>query len=386
MSETESQTLFDKPIGSHLDHEHFWIDHQRLLLSRGYLLRPRYHPGWVPPWTQDGARSAVEYEESRQETRQNVLDAIRVADGSKVVLKRVRTWTSEISLGRYFNSEEVLNDPHNRTYRLLDIIPLPDDDDFALIAMPFLRRFDSPIFQSLEEVTEAMLQFLQGLEFMHRHNVAHRDACSLNLMMDCTNVLPLGFHFSAPWTHDGVVFGVPWRRRSLFSPVGYFFIDFGLADYWPEGPQQTRAVGVFGQDKTVPELSDTVPYNPFKVDIYQLGNVFTALNRKYPAMARRFEPLASSMTQLNPDDRPTAPEALAAFESIYSSISHDELVQRLYLRSPSPDGSSVSGDSDSDFELNTDSGSEDEGLPERDSQDAHEDISNEMRNLNVSEE
>jgi hypothetical protein len=29
-----------------------------------------------------------------------------------------------------------------------------------------------------------------------------------------------------------------------------------------------------GQVKTVPELSNLVPYNPFKTDVYQLGYTF----------------------------------------------------------------------------------------------------------------
>jgi len=32
------------------------------------------------------------------------------------------------------------------------------------------------------------------------------------------------------------------------------------------------ALGTLGQVKTVPELSDEVPYNPFKADVYQLGH------------------------------------------------------------------------------------------------------------------
>ncbi|KAF7306395.1 Protein kinase domain-containing protein [Mycena indigotica] len=35
--------------------EHFWVNHQRFLRSRGYELRPRYHSDWVPSWTLPGA-------------------------------------------------------------------------------------------------------------------------------------------------------------------------------------------------------------------------------------------------------------------------------------------------------------------------------------------
>ena len=55
----------------------------------------------------------------------------------------------------------------------------------------------------------------------------------------------------------------------------YYFIDFGLSTDYPEGIDNASDVGIYGQNKTVPELSDTVPYNPFKVDIYQLGSAFS---------------------------------------------------------------------------------------------------------------
>ncbi len=39
--------------------------------------------------------------------------------------------------------------------------------------------------------------------------------------------------------------------------------------FHPEGPENARAVGLSGQYNVMPELSLSVPYNPFKVDIFQ---------------------------------------------------------------------------------------------------------------------
>ena len=33
-----------------LAHELFWRDNQGWLAGRGYMLRPRYRPGWKPSW------------------------------------------------------------------------------------------------------------------------------------------------------------------------------------------------------------------------------------------------------------------------------------------------------------------------------------------------
>lgn len=36
--------------------EHYWKDRYHWLLDRGFQLRSRYHPDWVPTWEQDPSR------------------------------------------------------------------------------------------------------------------------------------------------------------------------------------------------------------------------------------------------------------------------------------------------------------------------------------------
>ena len=91
--------------------------------------------------------------------------------------------------------------------------------------------------------------------------------------MDEESVIPNRSHFCRPWTYDGLNRIKDWRDRCQVA-VNYYYIDFGLSDLYPNGSQNALAVGTSGQIKTVPELSNQVPYNPFKVDIYQLGYTF----------------------------------------------------------------------------------------------------------------
>src|ERR1700727_2123490 len=44
------QSLPDRPPGGLNPSEIYWRDHQPWLASRGYMLRPRYSPNWVPSW------------------------------------------------------------------------------------------------------------------------------------------------------------------------------------------------------------------------------------------------------------------------------------------------------------------------------------------------
>lgn len=39
--------------------ERFWVDQQLFLLSRGYKLRPRYDPAWIPSWTLPGSKCTI---------------------------------------------------------------------------------------------------------------------------------------------------------------------------------------------------------------------------------------------------------------------------------------------------------------------------------------
>lgn len=44
-----------------LESEFFWVDIQPFLLSRGYRLRPRYDPAWIPSWKLAGKEDDMVY-------------------------------------------------------------------------------------------------------------------------------------------------------------------------------------------------------------------------------------------------------------------------------------------------------------------------------------
>jgi serine/threonine protein kinase len=100
-----------------------------------------------------------------------------------------------------------------------------------------------------------------------------RDVCMTNLAMDISKVVPKGSHFANWETHDGLDWQhFEWKERWSVRPVQYYIIDFGISLPLPE--KNLVTFGVWGRDRTVPEMSPTNQYNPFKVDVYQLGRVF----------------------------------------------------------------------------------------------------------------
>ena len=64
------------------------------------------------------------------------------------------------------------------------------------------------------------------------------------------------------------------RYTRTSHPTKYYFIDFGISMQFESYRRRELVIGDIAQDQTVPELSRNVPYDPFAVDIYTLGNIY----------------------------------------------------------------------------------------------------------------
>ncbi|KAF8217719.1 hypothetical protein K438DRAFT_2006766, partial [Mycena galopus ATCC 62051] len=305
-----------------------WVEIQPFLLSAGYKLRSRYDPNWVPSWWShnwrelQGENKGSQPEDAHEIWDWDVIDAIRIEDEKKVVMKWLAANSSEVRCIRYLSNISI-SDPRNRTIPVLQILPLPNDID-VLVIMPYGRRFNHPAFHCRGEFAEAMRQFLEGLTFMHEHNVCHFDIAPQNLMMDESRVVPRGSHFCYPKTHNGYGGYFEWENRCSVGPVDYYYIDFGLSMHYPKGRDTALTTGTLRNFRTIPELSETVPYNPFKVDVFQLGLTMANVIKEYPDL-RIFSPVANRMMSTNPSDRPEPAQSLQEFNSIVARFSPKKL-------------------------------------------------------------
>ncbi|KAJ7161078.1 hypothetical protein C8R46DRAFT_1106448 [Mycena filopes] len=295
--------------------EEFWVHRYHSLKNKGYLLRPRYHPDWKPPWKYDG--NPFVHEDAHPGLWVRVMDAVKLDEKKKVVLKFIED-DLELDIHRELLS---VPDERNHTVPLIDVFRLPAGAaenvivEEVYIVIPFLRRaLDPPYFERLGEVLSLIDQFLRGLEFMHEQNISHRDACYGNLMVDASGFIPDN-HFSATEKHDGV-HNIRPLPRSVVPDIKYFFIDFGLSVRCLPRRIPTARNRV-GQDKTVPEFQGEVKvYNPMKVDVYQLGNtIVRRLLEVYDGL-EFLRPLTDCMTVADPHDRPTASKARKCLESL----------------------------------------------------------------------
>jgi hypothetical protein len=118
----------------------------------------------------------------------------------------------EVDIARHLSSDPLSKDSRNHCVLLLDVLhpPLKDGDrDLQVLVMPFLRPFDSPIFDTFGEAIDCIRQLFevrfstlfrkhhttrlpQRLQFTHENRVAHRYVFVLSSFQNLLNLNVLG--------------------------------------------------------------------------------------------------------------------------------------------------------------------------------------------------
>ncbi|KAJ7658010.1 kinase-like domain-containing protein [Mycena rosella] len=325
------------------DYELFWRDHNAWLKERGYILRARYQPDWVASWKATGVFS-MDYEDAITPPSGRVLDATRVSDGLPVLFKQKglpsdRSSTIELredfelQIIRKFSSEPLTSDPKNHCVRLVEIIDVPDVPGMNLIVIPLFFNWNYPRFVTIGEVVDFFSQILEGLQFMHSHNVWHGDCKINNIMMDSTPIQVSPVHPFRPKQTLDLSRQARFRTRTQ-SPVKYYWIDFDLSgEHDPtKGPPLTEPC--YGGTRSVPEFAfrDRM-CDPFAVDVWCLGNMireyFTQVYTPKMRGLQFMDKLVADMTNEDPTKRPRMDDVLDRFNKITAGLSQWTLRSRL---------------------------------------------------------
>ncbi|KAF8211895.1 hypothetical protein K438DRAFT_1708118 [Mycena galopus ATCC 62051] len=318
------------------DQELFWAKHQPFLQSCGYMLRRRYRPGWIPDVLT--GKSVLHCEDSLI-TSDQVLDAIRISDSALVVLKIVATFSPDTRISWFLTNEP---GAEYHVVPCLELIPVPDSEDLAFMVMPRMRECGHPPwFATVQEFIEFVQQVLEAnILSPHRH-ASTSDICRRNIVVDSSNLIPGGSHFLDPWmASDGITLLTPledgntnagtnkpyMKSRTQAGPLKYYFIDFGLSVQFRSYEARELVTGEIGRlREDIPEISGTVPYDPFKVDVRLVGEMllhefldrYTGLNFVVPFVRK--------LRRKDPARRPDATAALELFKSLISKMGDKEL-------------------------------------------------------------
>ncbi|KAI0274579.1 hypothetical protein BGY98DRAFT_992687 [Russula aff. rugulosa BPL654] len=266
------------------------------------------------------------------------MEASRRFDGKHVMLKKVFSQAEphELRITRLFSSPPFDQDPRNHCAPLLDVIEIPNTGQ-KLMVMPLLRSL-SPRFQTFGEFVAFFTQICEGLQFMHERNVAHRwyvlseilqGLHTNNVMFDPSEIYPRGFHHTRK-KNRRYAFNTKAKRfiRTKRSPRYYLLIS-GLSRHYTsredlEEPRRPRD----GND-TAYKCQGETPRNPFRTDIYHLGNLVRhEFMRKYDGF-EFMQDLVDEMTHVNPAERPTIEDVVTRFSCIRESQEPFKLCSRL---------------------------------------------------------
>ncbi|KIK69344.1 hypothetical protein GYMLUDRAFT_131236, partial [Collybiopsis luxurians FD-317 M1] len=312
--------------------EQFWANIQPWLKQKGYMLRSRYLPGWQASW-QGGLTPWVLCEDAQIMPVSVFMDAIHIDSKTQVVFKKIVSragqHSHEAEMASVVSSLEWRTDPMNHCVQLREILTVPqkihgENSQVQLLVMPFLTRWNRPIFKTVGEVVDFFQQTIEGLYFLHSKEIAHNDIKFDNIMMDSTNLYDQPVHPASPgMKRDWSGRAVPHDRTQ--RSVKYYYIDFAMTERYTD--QQPRRPTWYGGDRTVPEFQrGDEDCDPFAVDVYRLGNVYresitegSDFDKKYRGVEFMSE-LIQRMTAEDTQQRPTMEQVRSDFLALLKGL------------------------------------------------------------------
>ncbi|CDO74165.1 hypothetical protein BN946_scf185043.g216 [Trametes cinnabarina] len=158
------------------------------------------------------------------------------------------------------------------------------------------------------------------------------DCAYKNIMLDAEPLYPKGFHpITSVSLPDDVTVSAPVLSRKNV-PVKYYYIDFGISTRFKPGKPHKLVTGTDGIEQLVPELSNNVPYDPFKVDVFVLGRMlYETFFQKY-ANVDMIVPMVYDMVDPDPAKRPSAEDVLRQFQEMRRGVSALQASWRLRPR------------------------------------------------------
>ncbi|KZV85653.1 hypothetical protein EXIGLDRAFT_837775 [Exidia glandulosa HHB12029] len=215
-------------------------------------------------------------------------------------------------------------------------------EHITFAVLPLLSQVD-PVryycYEDVDDVLKTMIQMLEGVAFIHSKNVAHLDLWVGNFL--CNYAEDFG-----PVTFSSQDRAVPVPPFRSTFPFNLYIIDFeNCACFDLDSDSATHRISGLPPGLVdsrynrprYPEMKSDEPYDPFFVDVWQLGRRFHNLifgtsedpdeepDESLRAIPPAVVALVERMTSEDPAHRPSAAAALAELKNIASKLSKAEL-------------------------------------------------------------
>lgn len=309
-----------------------WAELRPYLYTRGYVIPEQIKSPWLC-----GVLYLAPDDHPIPKDGSNAIRARRKRDSAPVIVKIIMQPSRELAIHRHLLDPQLRDHPHNHTVPIIDVFPYLRWNgerylDWMLVIEPTLHAqyVQHSLIDVRGQVFVAVRQLLEGLAFMHSHNIAHGDICAQNI-----------FYMSGTEFRDGVPAhsAPPSYFPRAWRPPRYFYLDFGFAVKL--NPTSGRRTVYNGGYIEMPEVqgwetaSEPLFYDPFAADVYCLAHTIKATTMmlldwhedpRLVAYPNGFIALLESMLHGDPAERPSADECLRRFNAEMQDVPRYKLL------------------------------------------------------------
>lgn len=254
------------------------------------------------------------------------------------MIKRVPRNSVELSILLDLNSSELRKDPWNPSPHILQVVDHDPNSEYVYQCMERLNEYNVPAMTTVAQYIDFFRQVLEGLSFLHEHNLACFSCSDPSSYMVDLSSGPLSTNASSvtlaaapttpsrgqgtpttPKVHSGHrdhnrhhcnrrhlaaqgAAEVRFFDRSMY-PVRYYFVNFSRTRRIPDDDAQSSL-----RDRTTSTTAPTLAKRPFlsalpqqlcpfKQDVKDLGTMFDRMVDHLPAVVgSKFKALIKAMT------------------------------------------------------------------------------------------
>ncbi|TRM60615.1 hypothetical protein BD626DRAFT_460993 [Schizophyllum amplum] len=160
---------------------------------------------------------------------------------------------------------------------------------------------------SVGDVLDMVLQALEGLSFIHSLGIAHRDAFKSNFLVQ---FYPESLTAGVVPAHKPRVYLIDFEQAVRFPA------DCTSSERVCTGPPYSGSIKQRYNRNCIPEMLSGEPYDPFKLDVWQLGNSLA----DFDSTLEPVESVLDCMASMDPACRLTADEALSRLRAYVESV------------------------------------------------------------------
>ncbi len=242
------------------------------------------------------------------------------------MIKRVSRNTVEHSVLHELNSLELRKDPWNPCPHVLQVVDHDSDSEYVYFCMERLNEYNAPAMTTVAQYIDFFRQVLEGLSFLHEHNLVNF-SCSdpSSYMVDLgsgplsTNASSVALASATPSRgqaqgaiaplkisighrdqhhqyHRHLRHLAPGSEARFFDrsmyPVRYYFVNFSHTRRMHDDAPRSTSTPPSSKYPIPPQQS-----SPFKQDVKDLGSMFDRMLNDLPsAVNAKFKALIKAMT------------------------------------------------------------------------------------------